>query len=131
MPGGFDQHVAEFLAAFLGDVAGAVGLPAVMHAGGQSAVADELFGGGKAGDVTDRSQDRHRHWTARLDIRGLALVFVFIQSNAVDWHTRREPDRRGIIRRRNQEPRTAVGLGLSLGLEPDAGCFSGRTDTES
>jgi hypothetical protein len=51
VPGGFNQHIAQFFAAFFGNVTGAMRLPAVVHAGGQPAVAHQFLGRGKAGDT--------------------------------------------------------------------------------
>ena len=49
-PHRFDQHRAQFLAALLGDMTGAVRLSAIVHARAETAVADQLFGVREAGD---------------------------------------------------------------------------------
>ena len=59
MPGRLGQDIAQFFATFLGDVARAVRLSTVMYASSQPTVANQLFGGGKARDVTDGRQHGH------------------------------------------------------------------------
>ena len=56
-PCGFDEDAAEIAASFFGDVALGGGFAAVVDARAQACIADQVFGGGEAGDVPDGGED--------------------------------------------------------------------------
>ena len=56
-PSGLDEGGAKIAAAGFGDSSLAEGLTGGMNAGAKTRVADELLGGFKTGDITDRGQD--------------------------------------------------------------------------
>lgn len=76
-PGGFDEHAAEVAAALFADVAVAVRLTAVVDACAEAGIADEVLGGGEAGDVADGRENDHggeEGQTGKLDKEGQACV---------------------------------------------------------
>ena len=58
-PGRFDQGPTQFSPSLFGDVAGMMGLAAVVDATAQAGIADQFLGMREAGDIADRRENGH------------------------------------------------------------------------